>query len=670
MLFMKRGLTRSIKGKILFYAGLIMLLLLGSVIALYSRDMFHSLVEDNMQDISRSNARAADEIEIGNVVAVSYAKAMALAQENGLFGKRAETVKYLYAVLSNNPQFYDSYTIYEPNADGLDAASKSKPGCDTTGRFNAVFNNINGNLVPTNAVDMETSLYYKGVKDKYLSGSKERYMITEPYSYEGVLMVEQTYPIVMGGKFVGITGVDRTLGFLSEHLSSIRPYESADFILISRLGAIISATMDPKLNTRKIGDTPYKEILDYYYGNKAASDVRKVTDPVDGKSYFYTAAHIPTGEWTLVMRVSEDEIIHPVLRAILRVTLLSVLGILVSFLFLMRVSKSIAKPIKSAVRAAEQIASGDLTATIESDSTDETGQLLGSMKTMTQSLNSLVGQVQRSCIQVTTSATQIAASAHQLEATVTEQAASTTHVSNTASEISTTSFELANTMNDISGVASETADLADSGRNSLMNMAVQMEDLVEATDSISSKLAVINDKANNINRIISTITKVADQTNLLSLNAAIEAEKAGEMGLGFAVVAREIRRLADQTAVATLDIEKMVGEMQTAVTAGVMGMDKFSDSVRRGIEAVDSTGSQLEQIIGRVKTLTPRFSSLNEGMHSQSLAAQQISESMGQLSEAARQTSESVSEFNDATEQLREAARGLKEEVSRFKVSS
>jgi hypothetical protein len=94
---------------------------------------------------------------------------------------------------------------------------------------------------------------------------------------------------------------------------------------------------------------------------------------------------------------------------------------------------------------------------------------------------------------------------------------------------------------------------------------------------VNAKLAILNEKAGNINQVVVTIVKVADQTNLLSLNAAIEAEKAGEYGRGFAVVATEVRRLADQTAVATYDIEQMVREIQSAVSAGVMGMDKFSE---------------------------------------------------------------------------------------------
>ena len=136
---------------------------------------------------------------------------------------------------------------------------------------------------------------------------------------------------------------------------------------------------------------------------------------------------------------------------------------------------------------------------------------------------------------------------------------------------------------------------------------------MEAAGSINAKLAVLNEKAGNINQVVTTITKVADQTNLLSLNAAIEAEKAGEYGRGFLVVATEIRRLADQTAVATYDIEQMVKEMQSAVSAGVMGMDKFSEEVRRGMQEVQQVGGQLSQIIQQVQALAPRFEAVNEG---------------------------------------------------------
>jgi methyl-accepting chemotaxis protein WspA len=167
---------------------------------------------------------------------------------------------------------------------------------------------------------------------------------------------------------------------------------------------------------------------------------------------------------------------------------------------------------------------------------------------------------------------------------------------------------------------------------------------------------------------VTTITKVADQTNLLSLNAAIEAEKAGEYGRGFAVVATEIRRLADQTAVATDDIEQMVKEIQSAVTAGVMGMDKFSEEVRRGMLEVQRVGEQLSQIIQNVQELAPRVESVNEGMQAQATGAEQITEALGQLSDAAQQTVESLRQSKQVIDGLNQAASGMRGGVSRFRL--
>jgi hypothetical protein len=119
-----------------------------------------------------------------------------------------------------------------------------------------------------------------------------------------------------------------------------------------------------------------------------------------------------------------------------------------------------------------------------------------------------------------------------------------------------------------------------------------MRQLVESTGSISSKLAVIREKADNITQVVTTITRVADQTNLLSINAASEAEEAGDRGRDSVVVAREARLLADQTAVATLDIESMVRLMQDAVSAGVMQTDQFGEAVRSGVGRVAGVNSQ------------------------------------------------------------------------------
>ena len=335
---------------------------------------------------------------------------------------------------------------------------------------------------------------------------------------------------------------------------------------------------------------------------------------------------------------------------------------------LARAFDSMVSALREMVAVAERIAGGDLSMPVTPRSTEDAmGQALANM---VERLSALMGQVQHSGIQVNTSVNEIAATAKGQQATASEIAATTLEIGATSREISATSKELVRTMNEVATVAEHTATLAGDGQVGLTRMEGTMQHVMEAAGSINAKLAVLNEKAGNINQVVTTITKVADQTNLLSLNAAIEAEKAGEYGRGFAVVATEIRRLADQTAVATYDIEQMVKEIQSAVSAGVMGMDKFSEEVRRGMQDVQQVGGQLSEIIQQVQALAPRCEAVNEGMQAQATGAEQITQALAQLSEAAQQTVESLRQSGQAIEGLNLAATTMRNGVSRFKLAA
>nr|WP_290224493.1 methyl-accepting chemotaxis protein [Trichocoleus desertorum] len=327
--------------------------------------------------------------------------------------------------------------------------------------------------------------------------------------------------------------------------------------------------------------------------------------------------------------------------------------------------------VKNLVGVTEEIATGDLTVQIAegTDRQGEIGQFLAALESMTQSLNALVHQVQNSGLQITTSATQIAVSGKQLESTVIEQIAATNQVVATTQEIASTSRTLTHTMEEVAAMSQTTTGAAAKSQMSLTQMATTMQQLVSATTTISGRLETISEKANNISNVVATITKVSDQTNLLSLNAAIEAEKAGEAGRGFSVVAREIRRLADQASVATLDIEQTVHEMQSAVSTGVMEMDKFMKEVEGGVGEVNGIGRQLKEIIQQVEALVPRFITVNQGMEGQTQGAQQINEAMTQLRDTSEQTADSLKEINHAIAQLQDVAQRLNQEILRFKIS-
>ncbi len=325
--------------------------------------------------------------------------------------------------------------------------------------------------------------------------------------------------------------------------------------------------------------------------------------------------------------------------------------------------------VDSLLGVVSKAASGDLTGKIDVHGDDAIGRLAGGLDRMFDNLRALLNNVQKAGIQVTTSATEIAASAKQQEATGIEQAQTSVEILSTTKEISANTSQLLKTMEEATAVADYTTSATADAQNNLRRMDNTMQHMVSATDSINAKLAALSEKASNINSVLITITKVADQTNILSLNAAIEAEKAGEAGRGFSVVATEIRRLADQTSVSTWDIEQMLKEMQSAVSASVMGMDKFSEEIRRSVGEVRQVTDQLSGVMDQVQKLAPQFDVVLQGMQSQAVGAEQITATMMQLNDATQQTVESLKATSEAVHQLQYAAGDLQTSVANFAVA-
>jgi len=400
-------------------------------------------------------------------------------------------------------------------------------------------------------------------------------------------------------------------------------------------------------------------------GNQGAGEVISIFKRPVMASWIY----IPSFRWGLSVQQDVGEAMAMVSQQ--RWTMLGILAAILipTLLIALAVARSISRPIQTAVAAAERVASGDLSATLSAEGSDEISKLINALGQMVNYLNSLIGQVQRSTIDLVSTANSLSAMTKTQSEEVSNLGSTTTEIAAATKEISATSEELLSTMSGITEVADHTTELANSGQSSLGDMEGAMRTLADATHSISSRLGLINEKANTISSVTTTITKIADQTNLLSLNASIEAEKAGEYGLGFAVLAREIRRLADQTAVATLDIEQMVKEMQDSVTGGVMEMDKFSEQVSRSVSDTHDISLRFGEIIQQIQALLPQFDAVHEGMRSQSAGAKQIRDSMVSLTDSVRVSAQALDETTSATQRLEGAIDELRNEISSFRLS-
>ncbi len=341
-----------------------------------------------------------------------------------------------------------------------------------------------------------------------------------------------------------------------------------------------------------------------------------------------------------------------------------VLGVASASLITRSITRQLGGELTEAAALARDIATGNFQNVYKERKRDD-DSLMGSLLKMREGLRGRRQHLYEAVQHLADSSGQLSASSKSLEATLNEQAASTNEVVASARQISATSQELLRTMGEVADLSSDSAQAASDGQTALSKMTSTMQQIESASGEIAQKLAAINARVGNITGVVTTIHKVADQTNLLSLNASIEAAKAGEYGQGFSVVAREIRRLADQTGVATLEIEQIVHEMQSSVVAGVMGMEKFAHQVKLAVEDTQKAYGQISSIIQQVQSLQPRFESVNEGMESQSAGARQISEAMLQLSEATKNTAESQHASARAIDLVQHTAQALESELNK-----
>ncbi|MFM8292007.1 MAG: methyl-accepting chemotaxis protein [Planctomycetia bacterium] len=329
--------------------------------------------------------------------------------------------------------------------------------------------------------------------------------------------------------------------------------------------------------------------------------------------------------------------------------------------------RSIADPVWQALGLAESIAAGDLTVRVNEGGTHEMGRLLSAFGRMTRSLGGLIGRIQSAGERLSSVEAGAAEALARQDRAVRHLNSSTQEISTAVAEISSTSEQLLDATSQVTGIAREAATVADQGRGGLDSMAASMQQLDEAMNAFTRKLATISQRASGITSVVTTIAKVAEQTNLLSVNATIEAEKAGESGRGFRIVAREIRRLADQTALATKDIERMVRDMQAAVSSGTMEMDRFRNEVSGRIGEVAEVSERLGRIIEPVQSVTRSLEQVHHGMETQSHGARQIRDAMESLRADAGESAASLTAFTTSLDELRRSIGELNAEAARFR---
>ncbi|MEQ9455421.1 MAG: methyl-accepting chemotaxis protein [Phycisphaeraceae bacterium] len=319
--------------------------------------------------------------------------------------------------------------------------------------------------------------------------------------------------------------------------------------------------------------------------------------------------------------------------------------------------------------AMNAVADGNLSVPLlNAKGSDELASLARATDRMNTSLRDVIQQVRDSASSVTQGATQIAAASEEISSGMTDQSAQVTQVSAAIEEMSSSIIEVARKSADASNAASDAGSVADSGGKIVRETVEGMNAINNAVIDSSRSVAELGKRGEQIGEIISVINDIADQTNLLALNAAIEAARAGEHGRGFAVVADEVRKLADRTTKATEEIAESIEAIQTETGSAVSKMERGTEQVARGVEQATSAGKSLEQIVVSTRDVASMIQSIAAAAEEQSSASEQVSRSISSIQVITEESTKGAQSAAQAATSLADKAERLNQLVARFKL--
>jgi methyl-accepting chemotaxis protein len=343
-------------------------------------------------------------------------------------------------------------------------------------------------------------------------------------------------------------------------------------------------------------------------------------------------------------------------------------GIAVALVF----SGAITRPLKRAVDISNQLAGGDLTLDIDStdgaESGDETGQLLSAMKNMICKLNETVGHVKATADSVAGASVELKSSSDQMTRSVTEQSEKAAQVAASSTEMSQTVMDIARNAADIAASAKETAKTAKDGERIVGQSVQEVKAIADTVRESALMMSALGDRSKQIGEIVSVINEIADQTNLLALNAAIEAARAGEQGRGFAVVADEVRKLAERTAKATAEISGMIRAMQSEVFKAVSSMEEGSRRVETGVNYSTQAGVALGNIVGSVEQLQSMVQQIALATEEMSTVTESTNHDIEEISGIANDAMSTFSRISDSAATMAELSSNLQGIVKQFKI--
>jgi methyl-accepting chemotaxis protein len=374
-------------------------------------------------------------------------------------------------------------------------------------------------------------------------------------------------------------------------------------------------------------------------------------------------------EWAIIAEASEAELqaamTGKIVIILIATGVVAAIAAIASLLFAIGLNR----PIKQLVARSQQIATGDLSGEpLHTKSRDEVGQLTEATNLMSQSLKDLVAEMGHASDNVAAAATQIAASSEEMASGMDNQSDQIMQISSSIEQMSASVVEVARKSADASNAATQAGETAKRGGDVVRETIEGMNGINDAVTASADSVKQLGELGQEIGEVIAVINDIADQTNLLALNAAIEAARAGEHGRGFAVVADEVRKLADRTTKATEEIGGSITAIQTGTEDAVLRMQAGTDQVAIGVERATESGDNLEQIVASAENVSAMIQSIAAAAEEQSASSEEVSRSAEQIATVAQEAGRGAGQAAQAATDLSQKAEQMRQLVGRFKV--
>jgi len=385
------------------------------------------------------------------------------------------------------------------------------------------------------------------------------------------------------------------------------------------------------------------------------------------EDFYSLAVPFEGGPWSVVASMPKAEIRAVTWSVGIRLVIGSLLAMLLAVGATVWLLRSKLAPLSDLVRQAQALGGGDLSARLNVASHDEIGQLARSFNQMGEALSTMVEHIRRSAAEVNGRAQVLSGLSSGAYEGMEQQSGEITSMAGAVEEFSATSLNIADNMGSTQRLAQENAQQTHIGRTSMQEASSSLEQIAGALNSTATVINTLGQRSQEIGGIVGVITAIADQTNLLALNAAIEAARAGEQGRGFAVVADEVRNLASRTREATDEISQMINSIQQETGHAIQTMEQGNRLMQEGLSRNADVASALALIDEQSRSAGEQFAAITTATQEQSSTATVLSSNLQSIAQANSEQREVVSNLAVTARELETLAADLRQEVDRFR---